>query len=90
MLLMMMAPTAGYRDWRKTKNGNYLLAGDDGVQATVFEKDGEWGGIWNGAGEKARLLIADMSFIGFLSSTMVSTTSCCELSTTWSNRAVRH
>jgi len=51
-----MAPTAG--DSRETKNGNYVLAEDDGVQATAFEKDGEWGGIWNGAGDKARLLRA--------------------------------
>ena len=51
-----MAPTAG--DSRETKNGNYVLAEDDGVQATAFEKDGEWGGIWKGAGDKARLLRA--------------------------------
>ena len=39
---------------------------------------------------KARLASAAISFCGFLLSTMVSTTSCCEPSIAWSNLAVRH
>jgi len=41
-------------------------------------------------GEKPSRAITDMRAVGFLSSTMVSTTSSCELSIAWSNLAVRH
>lgn len=36
--------------WKENSNGNYVLL-DDGVEATVYFKDGEWGGVWNGASD---------------------------------------
>lgn len=45
-------------DWRETSNGNHVLIDGD-LAATVYEKDGQWSGIWNGAADgEPRLLKA--------------------------------
>jgi hypothetical protein len=37
-------------DWRETGNGNWVLPGLEGVEATVYTThDSMWGAIWNGA-----------------------------------------
>jgi hypothetical protein len=36
-------------DWIETSNGNCILAGDGGVEATVYAAGSEWGANWNGA-----------------------------------------
>ena len=37
-------------DWRETGNGNWVLPGLEGVEATVYAThDSMWGAIWNGA-----------------------------------------
>jgi hypothetical protein len=36
-------------DWTENRNGNWVLIGDDGIEATVYKSGDEWGGVWNGA-----------------------------------------
>ncbi len=36
-------------EWKETGNGNWVLLGDDGVEATVYQATDRWGAIWNGA-----------------------------------------
>jgi hypothetical protein len=45
-------------DWRETANGNWVLPGTEGIEATVYAtRDSEWGVVWNGARDsKARRL----------------------------------
>ena len=46
-------------EWLETSNGNWVLVGDDGVEATVYAAGAEWGTVWNGAPDrKARKLKA--------------------------------
>jgi hypothetical protein len=36
--------------WRETSNGNWVLPGTDGIEATAYAtSDAKWGVIWNGA-----------------------------------------
>jgi hypothetical protein len=35
--------------WRENGNGNWILVGDDGVEATAYSTDNGWGAVWNGA-----------------------------------------
>jgi hypothetical protein len=53
-------------DWREISNGNWVLLGTEGIEATVYEtNDGRWGAVWNGASDgrprwlKAKLDSAD-------------------------------
>jgi hypothetical protein len=44
-------------DWRENGNGNWVLPGDEGIEATVYAAGSEWGAVWNGASDgKARRL----------------------------------
>jgi hypothetical protein len=37
-------------DWRETGNGNWVLPGVEGIEATVYTTpDSKWGAVWNGA-----------------------------------------
>jgi len=48
-------------EWIETDNGNWVLAGDDGLEATVYRAGTEWGAVWNGAPDgKARRLKAKL------------------------------
>jgi hypothetical protein len=48
-------------EWIKTDNGNWVLPGDDGVEATVYRAGSEWGAVWNGAPDgKTRRLKAKL------------------------------
>jgi hypothetical protein len=44
-------------DWIETSNGNWVLPGDGGIEATVYAAGSEWGANWNGApdGKRRRL-----------------------------------
>lgn len=48
-------------EWIETDNGNWVLPGDDGVEATVYRAGSEWGAVWNGAPDgKTRRLKAKL------------------------------
>jgi hypothetical protein len=49
-------------EWIETDKGNWVLPGDDEVEATVYRAGSEWGAVWNGAPDgKARRLKAKHS-----------------------------
>jgi hypothetical protein len=38
-------------DWCETVNGNWVLVGSDGIEATVYAAGPDWGAVWNGAAD---------------------------------------
>ena len=46
-------------DWKESATGNWLLVGDAGIEATVYQAGSDWGAVWNGASDgKSRRLKA--------------------------------
>jgi hypothetical protein len=38
-------------DWKEASTGNWVLVGDNGIEATVYQAGSEWRAVWNGASD---------------------------------------